>query len=134
MNSRRILRRKVRLHRKRREQNGSRAGGNSTGRVPHVARLLAMAWRFEQLIQEGVVPDYAQLARLAKVSRARVTQIMNLRLLAPDIQEVILFLPPSQSRRDPLSERELRPIVAQHDWGRQRCLWAQISERRGLNE
>jgi hypothetical protein len=43
------------------------------------------------LIQQGVVKDYADLARLGQVSRARITQIMNLLNLAPDIQEPILF-------------------------------------------
>lgn len=57
------------------------------GRVPRIARLMALAIRFEQLISTGEVKDYAELARLGNVSRARITQIMNLRLLAPDIQE-----------------------------------------------
>lgn len=61
------------------------------GRVPRVARLMALAIRFDELIQAGEVTDYAELARLAHVTRARITQIMNLRMLAPDIQEAILF-------------------------------------------
>lgn len=39
------------------------------------------------------VRDYAELARLGYVTRARLTQIMNLLLLATDIQEAILFKP-----------------------------------------
>ncbi len=65
------------------------------GRVPRVARLLALALRFEELVRAGVVADYAEVARLGRVSRARLTQIMNLLDLAPDIQEAILFLPAS---------------------------------------
>ena len=65
------------------------------GRVPRVARLLALALRLEQLVQAGVIANYAELARLGHVSRARVTQILNLRLLAPDLQEAVLFLPPT---------------------------------------
>ena len=57
------------------------------GRLPRITRLMALAIRFEQLIRDGIVDDYAALARLGKVSRARVTQVMNLLLLAPDIQE-----------------------------------------------
>ena len=57
------------------------------GRVPRVARLLALAIRLEQLVQARVIANYAALAELAHVSRARVTQIMNLRLLAPDNPE-----------------------------------------------
>ena len=55
--------------------------------VPRVARLLALALRFEQLVQSDVIATYAELARLGHVSRARVTQILNLRLLAPDNPE-----------------------------------------------
>ena len=57
------------------------------GRLPRVARLLALALRCEQLLAAGVIADYAALARLGHVSRARVTQIMNLLLLAPDNPE-----------------------------------------------
>ncbi len=93
------------------------------GRIPRVARLMALAIRLETLIAEGRVPNYAALARLAHVSRARITQITNLTLLAPDIQEAVLFLPPD--RRGP-TERDLRPIAAEADWTRQRTLWAAL--------
>ncbi len=62
------------------------------GRIPRVARLMALATRLETLIATGRVPNYVALARLAHVSRARITQITNLTLLAPDIQEAVLFL------------------------------------------
>ena len=56
--------------------------------------LTALAIRFEGLVRRGDVRDYADLARLGCVTRARITQIMNLLHLAPDIQEALLFLPP----------------------------------------
>ena len=90
------------------------------GRVPRVARLLALAHRFEKLIRDGEVRDYADLARLGHVTRARLTQIMNLLNLAPDIQEQILFLPAVTTGDDPIHERQLRPVVKVLDWGRQR--------------
>jgi hypothetical protein len=55
--------------------------------------------------------DQADLARLGNVSRARVTQIMNLLQLAPDIQEAILFLPRTVKGRDPIREKHVRPIA-----------------------
>ena len=94
------------------------------GRIPRVARLMALAIRLERLIAEGRVPNYAGLARLAHVSRARVTQIVNLTLLARDIQEAILFLPPVHQGPDTIIERDLRPIAAELNWTRQRRLWA----------
>jgi len=89
-------------------------------RVPRVAKLMALAIRFEVLIRDGVVADYAERARLGHVSRARITQIANLLNLAPDIQEAILFLPAVERGKDPITERDLRPIVAIADWKTQR--------------
>jgi hypothetical protein len=94
----------------------------SRGRVPRVARLLALAHRFEKLIQDGEVRDYADLARLGHVTRARVSQIMDLLLLAPDIQEHILFMEPVTEGADPIRERQLRATMNTMDWGRQRQL------------
>ncbi len=96
------------------------------GRIPRVARLMALAIRLERLIAEGRVLNYAALARLAHVSRARITQITNLTLLTPDIQDAILFLPPVQHRPDTITERDLRPIAGEPDWTRQRMLWAAL--------
>ena len=84
---------------------------------------MALAIRFDQLVRDGVVADQAELARLGNVSRARISQILNLLSLAPDIQEAILFLPRVERGKDPVTERDLRSIVAEVDWGRQREMW-----------
>ena len=94
--------------------------------APRVAKLLALAIRFDQLVSDGVVANYAELARLGRVSRARVTQIANLLNLAPDIQEEILFLK-SKEGREPITERELRPIATESDWRKQRRMWNTLS-------
>ena len=96
------------------------------GRVPRISRLLALAIRYDRLIREGAVRDYAELARLGGVSRARITQVMDLLNLAPEIQEEILFLPRVTAGKDPVTERSLRTITRELDWGRQRMLAAQI--------
>lgn len=101
----------------------------SLGRIPRVTRLMALAIRFDHLIREGEVKDYADIARLGHVTRARVTQVMNLLHLAPDIQEAILFLPRVEQGRDPMTERDLRPIASIVDWRKQRPLWRQIESR-----
>lgn len=85
------------------------------GRVPRVARLMALAIRFEGLIANGDVADYAELARLANVSRARITQVINLLLLAPDIQEALLFLPPVEKGRDSIKVSQLQKLALQVD-------------------
>ena len=96
------------------------------GRIPRVARLMALAIKFERLLNEGAVRDQAELAELGHVTRARMTQIMNLLHLAPDIQEAILFLPRTTSGRDPIRESHIRPIVAEVDWRRQRRMWKKL--------
>jgi hypothetical protein len=98
------------------------------GRVPRVSKLMALAIRFDQLLQDGVVADQSELARLAHVTQPRMTQIMNLLHLAPDIQEELLHLPRVQQGRGPLTERDLRAIVCQRSWGEQRRLWAELHQ------
>ena len=93
------------------------------GRVPRLARLMALAIRFDRLVRDGQVADYADLARLGHVTRARMTQIMNLLNLAPDIQEAILFLPRTVAGQDPISERQVRRVVGEPEWKRQRRVW-----------
>jgi hypothetical protein len=87
--------------------------------IPRIARLMALAIRFEELLRNRTIQDYAELARLGRVTRARITQIMKLLYLAPDIQEQILFLTVIRS----LNERNLRPLVTRIDWGEQRRMF-----------
>ncbi|MCA9109912.1 MAG: hypothetical protein KDA52_08205 [Planctomycetaceae bacterium] len=95
-------------------------------RLPRVAKLMALAMKFEGLVRDGVVADYAELARLGHVTRARMSQIMSLLHLAPDIQESILFLPRVESGKDPITERNIRPIAAIPDWRKQRRMWIDL--------
>jgi hypothetical protein len=83
---------------------------------------------FDRLIKEGEIDDQADLARLGSVSRARVTQIMNLLQLTPEIQEALLFLPRTERGRDPIRERHIRPIAAILDWQKQREKWARLAK------
>jgi len=94
-------------------------------RVPRVSKLMALAIRFDGLLRDGVIADQSDLARLAKVTQARMTQIMNLLNLAPDIQEELLFLAPAPRGKDRIHEKMLRPIAAEIDWTKQRTLWDQ---------
>jgi hypothetical protein len=99
------------------------------GRIPRIARLMALAIRFDGLVRSGVIGDYAALARLGCVTRARMTQIMNLRILAPDIQEALLFLPRTVRGRDPIHLRQLQPIAAVQAWTEQRRRWQSLYGR-----
>ena len=87
---------------------------------------MALAIRFDHLIKSGQVTDQAELARVGHVSRARLTQIMDLNLLAPDIQEEILDLPMVRGGKDKMLEKELRPIAFVLVWSTQREIWNRI--------
>src|ERR1700704_1733114 len=100
-----------------------RSNGEPAGRaIPRIARLMALAIRFDRLLRAEEFRDYAEIARLGRVTRARMTQVMKLLNLAPDIQEQILFLPNVKS----LNERNLRPIVSCIGWNEQRRMFQKI--------
>ena len=93
------------------------------GRVPRVARLLALAHRIDGMIRTGELRDWAEAARLVGVTRARMTQIANLLLLAPSLQEAILDLVPTHGGREFITERHLRSTLKVSSWDEQRRLW-----------
>lgn len=98
-------------------------------RIPRVARVLALAHHWRGLIQSGAVRDQADLARLVGVSRARVTQVMSLLWLAPDIQEEILLLDAARHQGGPL-HRHLLPVTALAPWSAQRLEWTMMHTNR----
>jgi hypothetical protein len=98
-------------------------------RPPRVACLLALAHRFEGLVQSGEVRDYANLARAGRVSRARMSQILKLLTLAPSIQEHILELPPRTEGKEGITERDMRNVVREPLWDRQRELFDNVVRR-----
>ena len=85
-----------------------------------------LAIHFDELFATGQVSSQAELARLGKVTRARLTQIMNLLLLAPVIQEQILEMPRIETGRAPITKRELRVISQMPNWREQRRSWGRI--------
>ena len=95
-------------------------------RIPRITKLMAMAIHFNRLIEQGEIANYAELARMLGVSRARVSQIMGLVNLAPDIQMELLKLPRVAKGRDPVSERHLRPIARLLLWEDQRKMWRDV--------
>ncbi len=112
----------------RRRDSRRRPDQGSAARVPRVSRLMALAIRFGELIRSGEVSTYAELAGLGRVTHARMTQIMSLLCLAPDIQEEILFLPSSRAKgRDPVQLRHLLPITVIADWRKQRIRWKSLT-------
>ncbi len=105
---------------------GSQSDPPTPGRLPRITKMMALAIRLDHLIKSGQVTDQAELARVGHVSRARLTQIMDLNLLCPEIQEQILTTADCQSKLCDVNERELRRLVAKLNWKDQRALWSNL--------
>ncbi len=89
------------------------------------ARLLALAHDIQIRIENSEFKDYADVARHHQLTRARLTQIMNLLLLAPDIQTQILSIE-AEPGCDPISARDLRKVLQSMDWEDQRVVWGDL--------
>ncbi len=79
-------------------------------RTPRVAELLQKAQEWHRQLEAGEAKTQAEIARREGITRARVTQIIGLLRLAPEIQEHVLSLP-DMVRRPAITERALRPIA-----------------------
>ncbi|MBM3348016.1 MAG: hypothetical protein FJY55_16230 [Betaproteobacteria bacterium] len=99
------------------------------GKLPRVAEVLALAISFDDMIRRGIARDYTDLARLGCISKERVSQIMRLVWLAPDIQQEILTLPRTPRGRFHVGEPALRQIAARMLWTEQRVAWDRLTGR-----
>jgi hypothetical protein len=107
-------------------QEGVGGARSSLGRVPRVTRLLALARRLDSQLHDGTFRRRSEIARLGHVSSARICQILNLVYLAPDIQEAVLFLPLTESGRDPVNFADLQSIALIPEWHKQRRMWKRL--------
>ena len=82
----------------------------STSKKPSRPHVLEVAQSLQDMLDAGVVNSRADLARRLGVSRARVTQLLNLLELHDEIRREILGLPAERQRC--FTERRLRAIVA----------------------
>jgi hypothetical protein len=97
------------------------------GHPPRIARLVALAHKLDGLVRSGAISDYGALARLGHISPARLTQIMVLLHLAPQIQEYLLFLSAGDARF--ISELQLRKIAREPGWECQRKLFDELLKK-----
>ena len=104
-----------------------------SGRTPRISKLVALASRMQSMIDSGEVESYQQLAELGRISQPRMTQIMSLLQLAPDIQEELLYLPEVVQGNAAIHERLLRPLTTELDWRVQRRMWARIRKTLGMS-
>lgn len=101
----------------------------AAARIPRIARLMALALRFEELVRSGEVADRGALARAARVTESRVTQVLGMCRLAPEIQAELLFWPATERGRERVCEKHLRAVWREPDFAHQRAAWAAMKER-----
>lgn len=88
--------------------------------VPRISRLMALAIKYQGMLDRGEAAGITALARLCRVTQPRMSQILNLNLLCPSIQEQLLFLPPHASGKQAIHERKLRAVCQEIDWQTQK--------------
>jgi hypothetical protein len=117
-----------RLHRVRRGK-GKGFSAEPPPAPPHrparIAVTLALAHTIQRAIDRGEIRDQAEAARRLGLTRARLTQILDLTRLAPDVQEEILFLE-TANEDEPLRERSLRGVLRATDWLNQRSAFTAV--------
>lgn len=84
-------------------------------KTPRVVELLRKAIEWKALLESGKITSQAKIARKEGITRARVTHIMGMLRLDPQIQEQIQSIPDGVHRSS-LTERMLRPITAITDY------------------
>lgn len=108
------------------------AAGTATAptpdRIPRAARVLALAHHWQALLRTGAVRNQADLARLVGVSRARVTQVMGLLNLAPQVQEGVLLSCGSKREAAVVGHAALSRIASEPLWDVQRSTWATLRD------
>ncbi len=110
------------------ERGRSDSQDSGDGRVPRVTQVMALAIQFQDMLQRGEARDYADLARLGCLTRERMSQIMELIWLAPDIQRELLECKPTHTTRFPISELAVRRIAAELAWVAQRAAWRKLKQ------
>lgn len=97
-------------------------------RYPRIVQVVALAIHFQDMLDRGEVRNHADLARLGCISRERMSQIMMLAWLTPDIQQEVLGLPKTPRGRFPVSETRLRSIARLPSWIEQRTEWQVLAQ------
>ena len=81
------------VHKRRDAAKAARVTLAQSGRIPRIAKLVALANRMQSMLESGEVESFQQLAELGRISQPRMSQIMSLLNLAPEIQEELFYLP-----------------------------------------
>lgn len=93
---------------------------------------MALAIRCDELLRTGKVRDLEHLATIGNASQSRISQILSLTMLAPEIQKTLLFLPRLSEGKPEISEKFLLKITLLDNWDEQRKVWTQLGDAIGL--
>ncbi len=108
-------------------RKGKKPRHMKSSRLPRLTRLMALAIKYEAILDRGDVNGHQELADMAGVDRSYLSRILRLRLLSPYIQEWLTNLPENERGGNPLPWCELRKIASISSWEtqadqlRQRC-------------
>ena len=102
-------------------------------RLPRITRLMALSIRYERLIKQGLITRHIELADLAGIGRSQASQIIRLRLLAPDIQEWLLDLPETEKSEDPVVWSDIHPLTRIASWHEQHRRLQQLLAKKGIS-
>ncbi len=94
-------------------------------RPARIAMILALARKYERMVNSRKVESFTDLAMKSGLTKARISQLMDLTLLAPDLQRVIMRLQ-STDGIEPVTERGIRKLVNVVGWGEQRREWGRM--------
>lgn len=97
-----------------------------TSSIPRISRLMALAIKYQGMLDRGEVSGITELARLCRVTQPRMTQILNLNLLSPAIQEQLLHLPPHSTGKQAIHEKKLRAVCSHVDWETQKFIFVRF--------
>lgn len=117
------------LHRVRRRHRTRFVAGppaTPSRRPARVAVMLALAHKMRAAIEAGDAHDYVGIAQRLGFTRARITHLVDLTLLAPAIQERLLTLV-AVDGVEPVTERALRQVVRQRSWDEQWAQWCVVT-------
>jgi hypothetical protein len=86
-------------------------------------RTLVLAYQIERAVREGRAHNYAEVARQAGLTRARISQVLRLLQLPPPVIERLLLTDPEAGAA--ITERQLRPLIGAADalarWNELEC-------------
>lgn len=94
---------------------------NKLNQEPRIRQDLILAYQLKNFIEQNKTIAINQLAGWLGISYRRVFQLINLLLLAPQIQEEIILSEKPFIYR--ISERKMRVIIKEVIWEKQLLTW-----------